>query len=129
VQGLAASEGTLLIAEQPEIHLNPRLQSVLAEFFAEIMNRRVNLLVETHSEHLLLSVRRLVAEERLKAEDVAIYYVENMDGVSKIREVPVQANGHVSASDWPKGFFEDSLRESFALANAQAQKKRGASAE
>jgi len=39
VQGLAASEGTLLIAEQPEIHLNPRLQSVLAEFFAEIMNR------------------------------------------------------------------------------------------
>jgi AAA ATPase domain/Protein of unknown function (DUF3696) len=121
VQGLTATSNSLLIAEQPEIHLNPRLQSCLAEFFAEVIVRKVSLLVETHSEHLLLSIRRLIAEGKIKSSDVAIYYVENNDGISRVREVAILPNGHIGIEDWPKGFFEDSLRESFALATAQSQ--------
>jgi hypothetical protein len=127
VQGLvSASEShdddePLLIAEQPEIHLNPKMQSTLADFFAEISSQGVTVLTETHSEHLLLSIRRLVAEGKIQAGDIAIYYVETGDNGSELREVPIQGNGHIEADDWPKGFFEDALRESFALAMAQAE--------
>jgi hypothetical protein len=124
VQGLVSAsssgEDRLLIAEQPEIHLNPKMQSGLADFFAEITGQGVTVLTETHSEHLLLGVRRLIAEGKIQADDVAIYYVEAGSEGSVLREVPVQSNGHIEAEDWPKGFFEDALRESFALAMAQA---------
>ncbi len=123
VQGLSAAKGTLFITEQPEIHLNPRLQSRLAEFFLQVTKRNSRILVETHSEHIILGLRRLVAEGRLNSSDIAIYFVERPDGIiSTVRSVPVQPNGHVDAADWPSGFFEDSLRESFALASAQARR-------
>ncbi|MCH7825949.1 MAG: AAA family ATPase, partial [Acidobacteria bacterium] len=57
VQGYYASKNSLIIAEQPEIHLNPKLQSLLADLFVAIAERRVGVLVETHSEHLLLRLR------------------------------------------------------------------------
>ena len=57
VQALISSDGALTIAEQPEIHLNPRLQGVLADLFAYMAKRDQRLVVETHSEHLLLRLR------------------------------------------------------------------------
>ena len=86
VQGLSAPKDSLLMAEQPEIHLNPRLQARLADFFLEINKRGVNVLLETHSEHLILGIRRLIAEQRLKAENVALYFVEATQAGSKVRE-------------------------------------------
>jgi predicted ATPase len=124
VQGLTAQKESLIIAEQPEIHLNPRLQSRLADFFGQVTKRDVSILVETHSEHLVLGLRRLVAQGTLQADDVAIYYGERTNGTSTARRVPIQENGHVESSDWPSGFFEDSLRESFELASAQVRRKR-----
>lgn len=123
VQGvIGSSSDGLMIAEQPEIHLNPRLQAKLATLFREITKRDAAILVETHSEHLLLAIRRLVAEGSLQSDNVAIYFVESGEEGSKIRSVPLQANGHIDPSDWPKGFFEDSLRESLGLASAQARR-------
>ena len=70
--------------------------------------------------HLLLRLRRLVATGKIEHSKVAIYFVEkNKDGVSSIRHIPIEKNGHVAAEMWPKGFFEDNLRESLALAAAQ----------
>jgi hypothetical protein len=123
VQGPLADEHSLLIAEQPEIHLNPRLQAKLASLFWAIAKRTVGILIETHSEHLLLAIRRLVAEGNLKSDEVAIYFVERGDQGSSIREVPLQENGHIEPSDWPKDFFEDALRESLGLASAQARRR------
>ena len=123
VQGLTASRSNLLITEQPEIHLNPRLQSRLADFFLTVNKRGSSVLIETHSEHLVLALRRLVAEGRIEAADVAIYYVEAGVGESTVRPVPLQENGHINKLDWPSGFFEDVLRESFALASAQARRR------
>jgi hypothetical protein len=119
VQALTANGGGLFIAEQPEIHLNPRLQTVLGDLFASIVARKGGVLVETHSEHLLLRVRRLIAQGDLQASDVAVIYVERRGGVSTVREVPIAENGQIEASEWPTGFFEDSLAESMALAAAQ----------
>jgi hypothetical protein len=121
VQGLDGNPGSVLVTEQPEIHLNPRLQTMLARFFAYLVSRRQRVLVETHSEHLLLSLRRLVAERAIRASDIAVYYVEKSGNASRLRNVPVQDDGHVSSNDWPAGFFEDSLHESLALAVAQSR--------
>jgi predicted ATPase len=121
VQALAAPKGSLTIAEQPEIHLNPRLQYLLADLFAEMASSDHRVIVETHSEHLLLRLRRLVASGKIGHEKVAIYFVEKRNGVSRIRHVPIQQNGHISSEVWPEGFFEESLRESLALAAAQSE--------
>jgi len=120
VQALAAQSQSLTIAEQPEIHLNPRLQYLLADLFVEMANSDHRVIVETHSEHLLLRLRRLVASGKISRSKVAIYFVEkDQKGVSSIRHIPIEDNGHIAADVWPKGFFEDSLRESLALASAQ----------
>ena len=123
MQGLYGPEGSLILAEQPEIHLNPRLQSGLADLFSSFVQQGRRVLVETHSEHLLLRLRRLVAEGQLKSSDLALYYIERSGNTSTVRNVPVQSNGHIQSEDWPVGFFEDSLREAFDLAAAQTRSK------
>jgi predicted ATPase len=129
VQGLLADPGDWLIVEQPEIHLNPRLQAALADLLAEIVNRDVNMVIESHSEHMLLRIRNMVAQRKLNKEDVGLYFVEQEDGSSRVREVPVQAGGFIDPRDWPKGFFEDSLREAMELAHEQAKHRRRQAAE
>jgi hypothetical protein len=124
VQAVAANPGTITIAEQPEIHLNPRLQSVLADIFASMIQRDQHVLVETHSEHLLLRVRTLVARGDIDASQVAIFYIDRPGEASRIRELPLEDNGHISTEHWPDGFFDDTLRESLSLAKAQSSGRR-----
>jgi hypothetical protein len=119
-QAIAAAPDSLTLAEQPEIHLNPRLQCVLADLFVEMASTKHRIIVETHSEHLLLRLRRLVAMGKISHEDVALYFVEREGEQSTIRDVPIQKNGHIKPADWPASFFGDTLRESLALATAQA---------
>ena len=120
IQALVAPKDSLTIAEQPEIHLNPRLQSTLGDLFAHMANSGHRVLVETHSEHLLLRLRTLVATGIISEKDVAIYFVEKTDDQSVIREVPIESNGNIRRDQWPKGFFDDALRESMMLASAQS---------
>lgn len=124
VQGLHAAKESLIIAEQPEIHLNPRLQVLLADLFQHVAADGRAVLVETHSEHMLLSIRRLVAEGRVKSDDVSVLYVEKDGARSTVRPIPIQGSGHIDKGIWPVGFFEDSLRESLALAGAQMVGKK-----
>lgn len=124
VQALISPERSITIAEQPEIHLNPRIQGVLAELFVTMANKGQTVIVETHSEHLLLRLRRLIAEEEIDADDVAIYFVEKEDSESKIREIKLQENGHINPIDWPKDFLGETLKESIALATEQAKRKK-----
>lgn len=121
IQAVAAPHDSLTIAEQPEIHLNPRLQCILADLFVEMATSGHRVLVETHSEHLIVSLRRLVAEGKIDPSQVGLYFVEKDKGVSSIREIPIQANGGIDRQSWPSGFFEDGLREALALATAQSQ--------
>jgi hypothetical protein len=121
VQALSAREGSLTIAEQPEIHLNPRLQTVLADLFVEMANTNHRVIVETHSEHLLLRLRRLIAEGKIDSRYVGVYFVESDQGGSRVREVELQENGHIPVESWPRGFFGETLQESLGLATAQSK--------
>jgi hypothetical protein len=125
VEGYRSGSRGMLV-KQPEIHLNPRQQCVLADLLIELVRRERTVCIETHSEHILLSLRRLIAEEKIDSGHVALYYVERLNGASSVREVPIQPNGHIVSDEWPTGFMGDALTQALALATAQSSKRAGA---
>ena len=120
----AGYERSLVCIKQPELHLHPALQADVGDVFVRHAKKEGNsdgnsFLIETHSEHLLLRVMRRIRETRkgtapeglsLKADDVAVLYVENKGGESIVREMPLSEDGEL-VRDWPGGFFEEGLRE------------------
>jgi predicted ATPase len=106
--------------EQPEIHLHPAAQTALADLFLEQMREGRQFIIETHSEHLVLRIRRRIAEGKVKPESVRIFFVEKIDGVTQVKELKLTESGHFS--DWPKGFFEEGYEEAMALARASAKR-------
>jgi predicted ATPase len=123
VQAVSARQYTLTIAEQPEVHLHPRLQALLGNLFVQLANQGQRVLLETHSEHMLLRIRTLVAKGEIDANNVAIYFVSCEDGISEVQRVHIGEDGHIKPRDWPKGFFDDALRESIDLAKAQIKRR------
>jgi predicted ATPase len=121
-RSLLADEGECLIVEQPEIHLHPGLQADLADLFIDVTaDTKRQIIVETHSEHLLLRIRRRIAEGVIKPEQVAIIYVEKDGPESTAKALDLKNNGHID--DWPKGFFEEGYQDAMAIVMA-SQKKR-----
>jgi predicted ATPase len=112
-----------LFVEQPEIHLHPALQADLADLFIEVVQRDLRQVVlETHSEHLLLRIRRRIAEGIIPLEKVAILYVERVGSESHVRRLDLNGRGHFN--DWPDGFFDEAYQEAMALAEAASRKPR-----
>ncbi len=111
VQSLLARRG-LIIVEQPEVHLHPRLQAAVGDLFVDTVTAgRAQVLVETHSEHLVLRVLRRVREGVLAPADVAILYVDLDDeGRAFVRRLEVDADGDL-VDGWPGGFFDERLAE------------------
>jgi hypothetical protein len=120
VEGIYAKTGSVLLVEQPEIHLHPKLQAALMDFLIEIAEEGKQVIVETHSEHLILRLQRRIAEGKLSHADVAIYYFEGSENGSKITQVELNENGTIKT--WPKGFFEEDLEESFSLLKALSRR-------
>lgn len=87
-------------------------------------NKGQIVIAETHSEHLLLRLRRLIAEGKIQSEDVAIYFVQKEDNNSVIKEIEIQSNGHIKPIDWPKDFFGESLKEALAIASEQSKRRK-----
>lgn len=110
-QCLLAADGMVII-EQPEVHLHPRLQSSVADLFIDTVNAgRAQLLVETHSEHLVLRTLRRVREGALAPQDLAILYVDmHEDGGAFVRRLEVDRHGEL-IDGWPGSFFGERLAE------------------
>jgi AAA domain, putative AbiEii toxin, Type IV TA system/Protein of unknown function (DUF3696) len=115
VQGFHGGRADTMIVEQPEIHLNPKLQCALADFFVTLVSLEKAVIVETHSEHVIMRIRSLIAAGSIKAEDVALYFVERDGDKTLARRIPIHADGHIEPQQWPRGFFEESLREALNL--------------
>ncbi|KEF41995.1 MAG: hypothetical protein ER33_08340 [Cyanobium sp. CACIAM 14] len=110
IAALSAPPGATVILEEPEIHLHPLAQSVLAELFVEVSReRRLQFIVETHSEHLFRRMQTLIAREHLAATDCALYFVERESSGSVLRRLAIDPYGRVT--NWPDRFFGDSLAE------------------
>lgn len=111
VQSLLSERGVLLI-EQPEVHIHPRLQSAIGDLLIHSVQERGNqMLIETHSEHLVLRLLRRVREGVLHPDDLAILYVDTLaDGGAHVRRLEVDADGDL-IEGWPGGFFDERLNE------------------
>lgn len=116
-------EGSTVLLEQPEAHLHPRVQAALADVLVEVTkSRNLQLIVESHSEHLLRRMQRRIAEESLSSGDVALYFCRLADGISQLDPLEVDAFGNIS--NWPDDFFGDQFGEMAAMAEAVAERRQ-----
>lgn len=118
-------EETLVIIEEPESHLHPYAHAQVAQLFFESLETDVNkkYLIETHSQNFVLRMRRLVAEGKLKSEDLAIYYVDFDEdkNESSLERIFVDELGKVSF--WPEGIFGETLTETIGIRTAQIERQ------
>ncbi len=120
-----APAGSTIILEEPEIHLHPLAQSVLAELFVTIsQQRKVQFIVETHSEHLFRRMQTLMAKQQVSANDAAMYFVERDGKSAKLRALALDTYGRVK--NWPEGFFGDSLGETREQARLMFERQKAA---
>lgn len=124
VMSLLAERDTTLIFEQPELHLHPKVQTRLADFFLSIVLLGKQCLIETHSEYLINRLRYRAAAEgddNRVTNNLKVYFVEKTGGSSNFREVKVNEYGAIL--DWPEGFFDQSQFESESILRAAVAKK------
>jgi predicted ATPase len=115
-------EGSTVILEQPELHLHPSVQSGLADIFIDAYkNRGVQILLESHSEHLLQRLQRRVAEEQISPEDVALYFCSLEQGESKL--TPLELDEYGVIRNYPKDFFGDRFEEVAATTEAGIKRR------
>lgn len=102
---LVADEGQLVYLEQPEIHLHPRAQTRLADVLVEAANRGVRVVVETHSQLLLLALQTRVAEDQIDPERVMLHWFSRReDGATEVNSRQPDEKG--AFGDWPEDFSE-----------------------
>lgn len=114
---LGAAPGSLILLEQPELHLHPAVQSRLADFFL-VARRDLRLIVETHSEYLITRLRRRVAEGSAEPSVFSILFAEYHKGVTEFVSLPVDRTGDLES--WPDGFFDAGDVDSRAILQAIA---------
>ena len=122
-----APAGSTILLEEPEIHLHPLAQSVLAELFVEVSKKRnVQFIVETHSEHLFRRMQTLVAKEKTKVSDCAMYFVEKGVSGAQLRSLNLDEYGRLT--NWPDLFFGDAMGETREQARMMFERKKASQA-
>jgi predicted ATPase len=106
---VSALPGRLLLIENPETHLHPAGQSQIGHFLAVAAAAGLQLVVETHSDHVLNGVRRAVRDGKMPFEEIQIYFFRSEAGEanamrSAIDPVAIDAKGQLAG--WPHGFFD-----------------------
>lgn len=124
VAALFAEPGHIVIVEEPESHLHPLAQSQLAELFARVsLERNVQFIVETHSEHLFRRLQTLVAKEDVPLSNCALYFVAREGMQARLQTLEADEVGRIR--NWPDKFFGDSVGEARAQAQALGQRQIG----
>lgn len=118
VMCLQAPPGSLLLIEQPELHLNPGVQQRLADFLLAVAASGRQMVVETHSDYLVTRLRRRTAEDDSETtrQRIALVFAEHEGGTTNYTAVTPEADG--SMTNWPAGFFDEAADDSQALLEA-----------
>ena len=117
-------EESTVILEQPDIHLHPSVQADLADVFIDAWKKhRVQILFESHSEHLLRRLQRRIAEGEVQENDVGLFFCSTDDsGNSRLSRLEVDQFGNIA--NWPKDFFGDQFGEIAAMSEAALKLKK-----
>ncbi len=121
---LLAEADSTLVFEQPELHLHPKVQTLLGDFFLSMALCNKQCIVETHSEYLIDRLRfRIAAAKGHDLTDQAkIYFVEKPGAASTFRQVEINEYGAIT--DWPEGFFDQSQQQAEEILKAAAMKRK-----
>jgi predicted ATPase len=103
----------LTIVEEPEIHLNPKIEARMGDFFLDIRKENTGVLIETHSEHIINRIQRRVAEGSVQSDAVTIYFVEKSSGETNVKEIEIDDKG--SFDHWPQGFFQEDFDDAIEV--------------
>ncbi len=128
-------EDSVILLEQPEIHLHPAVQSRLADLLLCVAkHRNLQVIVESHSQHLLQRLQRRVAEGKvavpgkgssspfaISSDDVRLYFSSVSRGVAKLEDLRLNHWGEIE--NWPDDFFGDEMAEIAAISSATLRRK------
>ena len=110
IAALSANRGDILLIENPEVHLHPAGQALMGQFLADVASAGIQVILETHSDHVLNGVRRSVKGGQLDAEQVAIHFFKpRIEGDAQVISPMLDPTGNVDA--WPEGFFDQFDRD------------------
>lgn len=112
---LGAPPGSVVMLEQPELHLHPAVQSRLADFLLSA-RRDMKIVVETHSEYLVSRLRLRTAENQADPDRLAILFLRRYDGVTDVKRLVLGPLGDLD--EWPAGFFDAADRDAAELVRA-----------
>lgn len=117
---------SIIVLEQPELHLHPAAHGDLAELFAKSAKENdQTFIIETHSENILLRLRRLIVENDFgfTKDDLIIYWIEDAELKGKeLLEITVDEEGVFST--WPEDVFSESLTEILEMQKAIKRKEQ-----
>ena len=105
VAALSAAQGDILLIENPEVHLHPSGQACMGQFLADVASAGVQVIAETHSDHILNGIRRSVKAGRIPADHVTIPFFRPRSADSPQVVTPIlDSSGNLDL--WPGGFFD-----------------------
>ncbi|MFB6455889.1 DUF3696 domain-containing protein [Chitinophaga sp. Hz27] len=106
VTGLTAASGSIFVVENPEAHLHPAAQSKVGQFLAMLAKNGVNVIVETHSDHVLNGIQIAVAKKEIPNDHVSINFFSHKDGAVQPSIATISMSEKGELSEWPSGFFD-----------------------
>jgi len=116
-------EGSVILCEDPEAHLHPMAQAELATMFVEVAKkRRLQVLVETHSEYLFRRLQYLISDEKLRPEECSLYYVKREAPAAQL--TVLEPNQFGQLANWPPFFFGDAMGETERQVRKIIERKR-----
>lgn len=104
--GLTAKKGSYFVIENPEAHLHPSAQSRVGRFLAMVASSGVNVIIETHSDHLINGLQIAVAEKKISNNAVTINFFSHNDKSIQPDVQPISITEKGELTDWPSGFFD-----------------------
>lgn len=105
VAALSAKSDDILIIENPEVHLHPAGQALMGQFLSSVAKAGVQVILETHSDHILNGIRRSVKNEILNPDQVAIHFFrQRSKDAPQVSTPQLDHNGNIDT--WPEGFFD-----------------------
>lgn len=105
VMSLTAKNDDIIIIENPEIHLHPKAQSEISEFLCFVSNAGIQVIIESHSDHIFNGIRKSIAKKQIANKDVAIHFFE-LDENFNSKNYPIQIEPNGRLSNFRKGLFD-----------------------